>query len=75
MLLGASKILAAQKDLRLSLCTYHNLNDGRGLKEILDNAGFSTKFSDGYMILLFGFDYADPPYLRRGLIRAEKNIR
>jgi hypothetical protein len=72
MLRGASKILSTQKNLRLSLCTYHNINDGCELKEILKNAGFSTKFSDGYKMLLCGFDYSDPPYLRRGLISSEK---
>jgi hypothetical protein len=77
MLRGAEKILSARQNLsaqnlRLALCTYHRQNDARDLNDILTGHGFSTTFSHGYMIFIYGEEPLEAPYLRRGIIRAEK---
>ncbi|MDR0663687.1 MAG: FkbM family methyltransferase, partial [Spirochaetaceae bacterium] len=74
MLLGAQKTLESAKNLRLSLCTYHRQNDACDLETILKKHGFSTSYSDGYMMFIFGDEPLKEPYLRRGLIRAEKLV-
>ncbi|MDR2097290.1 MAG: hypothetical protein LBP37_02080 [Spirochaetaceae bacterium] len=72
MLRGAGKTLSGAKDLRLSLCTYHRQNDALELETILKKHGFSTSYSDGYMLFIYGDEPLKEPYLRRGLIRAQK---
>jgi hypothetical protein len=72
MLRGAEKTLTEAKDLRLSLCTYHRQNDARELETILKKHGFTTSCSDGYMLFIYGDEPLKAPYLRRGIIRAEK---
>jgi hypothetical protein len=73
MLRGAEKTLDARKNLRLSLCTYHRQDDARDLNHILTEHGFSTWFSYGYLLFIYGDSPLEPPYLRRGVIRAEKS--
>jgi len=70
----AKNILQNQNDIKLLLCTYHRENDEITLKEILENYGFSTEYSKGYMIYsLYSYDrICKEPYIRRGLIRAKK---
>ena len=69
MLKGANFILQ-RENLKLVLCTYHKQNDAEELNEALCKKGFATEFSKGYMLFLL--DTLSPPYLRRGLIRAQK---
>ena len=56
---------------RLALCTYHKNNDEKDFTLLLKDKGFTVTPSRGYMI-----NYYDKklkaPYLRRGLIRAER---
>jgi hypothetical protein len=75
MLRGAQKTLMSAKNLRLSLCTYHRENDARDLDLMLKQHGFSTSYSDGYMFFVYGDEPLKEPYLRRGIIRAEKQMR
>jgi hypothetical protein len=74
MLRGAEKILSARKNLKLSLCTYHRQNDAGDLDVILKEHGFLTSFSHGYMLMIYGDEPLEAPYLRRGMIRAKKNV-
>jgi hypothetical protein len=74
MLLGAEKTLKARRNMRLSLCTYHQQNDAHDLNAILTKHGFSTSFSHGYMLFIYDEKPLEAPYLRRGIIRAEKNV-
>jgi len=70
---GAKNILQNQKDIRLLLCTYHRENDEIVLKEMLENYGFATEYSKGYMLFLYSYGKElKEPYIRRGLIRAKK---
>ena len=69
---GCKNFLAKQKPLKVAICTYHKQNDEKEFTSILNNYGFRTAHSDGYM--LFYYDkQMTAPYFRRGIIRAEKN--
>jgi hypothetical protein len=73
LLEGAKKTLGTNGNLRIMLCTYHRHDDANILQDILRGNGFSTAFSNGYMLFMY-----DPnlcaPYLRRGLIRAAREM-
>jgi hypothetical protein len=49
MLTGSEKTLTSAVDLKLLLCTYHRNDDAEKIKLVLENNGFSTEFSNGYM--------------------------
>lgn len=68
---GGMKILRREKDIKLLLCTYHKKGDAEKLKERLEQIGFITEYSKGYMLFLC--NDLEEPYIRRGLIRARKN--
>jgi glycosyltransferase involved in cell wall biosynthesis len=70
LLSGASKLLFEQRPMRLVLCTYHRQDDAAVLERMLRSRGFQTEFSKRYMI--FPDKRIAAPYLRRGLIRAQK---
>jgi hypothetical protein len=73
LLEGAKAILSRKTPLKAVLCTYHKHNDAEMLQRTLAEKGFRTEFSSGYMIFYYEiYDKLKPPYLRRGLIRAEK---
>jgi RNA-binding protein YhbY len=69
LLRGARHLLAAQKKLKIAVCTYHRPGDAEQFKRILDAYSFQTVFSRGYLLLLFA---KQEPLVRRGLIRGEK---
>ncbi|HEY0299340.1 MAG TPA: FkbM family methyltransferase [Arachidicoccus sp.] len=71
LLAGAKHTIRSNSNLRMVLCTYHNVNDGSDINEVLMKEGFQTEFSKGYMIYVYDENIA-PPYLRRGVIRATK---
>lgn len=63
-------LLCQDKDIRLVASTYHRHNDEEQLQNLLAGMGFSTHYSDGYMLFLL--DKLSPPYFRKGLIRASR---
>jgi hypothetical protein len=71
LLEGATKILSEQNNLRLLLCAYHRKDDEVILKQFLEEKGFTTQYSKGYMLFIHDNDL-EVPYIRRGLIRATK---
>lgn len=68
---GSHSILAGNKNLKVAITTYHKQNDEVELKEVLEKYGFTTSFSNGYMLFPH-YEPLKPPYFRRGLIRATK---
>jgi hypothetical protein len=68
---GAVKTLSEQNNLKLLLCVYHRKDDEVILKQFLEEKGFTTQYSKGYMLFIHDNDL-DIPYIRRGLIRATK---
>ena len=71
MLKGAGKLLAEQKSIKLSVCTYHKAEDEKELTELLLSYHFDVAPSKGYMLPIFD-KRIKAPYFRRGLIRAKK---
>lgn len=59
-----------QNNLKFACCTYHKENDAENLKNIFEQCGYNTEFSDGYMV--FYYDELEPPFFRKGVIRAWK---
>jgi len=74
LLKGAKKTLAAQNNLKLILCSYHEKNDEKILTKFLKEMGYNTEHSKGYMTF-FTDRNSKTPYLRRGIIRAVKHNR
>lgn len=71
VLRGARKILSAEAALKVAICTYHRQEDGEILEAMLKEAGYSTSFSDGYMLYYYGRNnVVREPYLRRAVLRA-----
>jgi len=68
VLKGAQKTLSYQ-ETRVVCCTYHRTEDSSVLKTILEDHGYKTEFSSGYMLWYHDLKI-EPPYFRRGLIRA-----
>lgn len=69
-LCGSKKILERNEDIRLACCTYHKHGDANLLHSFFRSVNFQTEFSEGYM-LFASYDKIQPPYFRRGLIRAQ----
>jgi len=71
LLKGCKRILSDQKPLKVAVCTYHKQDDEKEFNALLNQFGFKTSCSEGFM--LFFYDKKiKAPYFRRGLIRAEK---
>lgn len=68
---GCSQLLSEQEHLKMALCTYHKQDDASVFSELLRENGFSISYSKGY--LLFINDELNPPYFRRGVLRAMKS--
>ncbi|GHV82033.1 hypothetical protein AGMMS49991_05910 [Spirochaetia bacterium] len=65
---GARRLLTIQKNIKLSLCVYHNKNDARQINRILLKNNFHAEFSKGYIISIWEKKYS----LRKGVIRGYK---
>lgn len=73
VLRGANRILTEQERLRIAICTYHRQEDADILDEMLRQYGFSTGFSDGYMLYYYGkTNVVREPFLRKAVLRAFK---
>lgn len=72
LLKGAERILQHTNPLKLAICTYHKQEDEKLFDKILKDYGFETSHSDGY-VLMYHDPKLQPPFLRRGLIRAIKS--
>lgn len=65
---GASQLLQ-QKQIKLSICTYHHNEDYDLLQQLLEKYHFQCASSDGYMLLVYA--PLTPPFFRKGLLRAQ----
>lgn len=67
---GAGDVIKANKNIKCTLCTYHQEFDFINIENLLNELGFTTQPSKGYMWFPFDKDYFySLPTLRRGLIR------
>lgn len=71
LLKGSKKLLSREDPLKVAICTYHKQDDEKHFMTILKKKGFEAHYSNGYMIF-YHDKTIKAPYLRRGLIRAEK---
>jgi hypothetical protein len=62
-----------KKSVKIAICTYHKQNDESEIGAFLSKREFNHNPSEGYMIFYFDQKF-NKPYLRRGLLRAEKLI-
>lgn len=66
---GNKDFLTSQNKIKLACCTYHKAHHAEIISSLLKDMGYKLEFSDGYM--LFPWDkHQQPPYFRKGLIRA-----
>ena len=71
LLNGAKEILARKEPLKIAICTYHNQNDEMDFTKMLNQYNFKTTLSNNYMLFYLDKNFREP-YLRRGIIRAQK---
>lgn len=71
-LCGAADIIGNSRNIRISVCTYHQEFAYEAIKNKLQKYGFKVEHSYGYMWYIEHFNVMRPMVLRRGLIRAEK---
>ncbi|MDO5970556.1 FkbM family methyltransferase [Flavivirga aquimarina] len=68
---SCESILKKHINLKIAICTYHKQDDEKAFMTQLKSYGFTAQTSRGYMIYMYDKNL-DVPYLRRGLIRAQK---
>ena len=68
---GAELVISSKVD-KLAICTYHKTHDNRDFTKYLAEKKYSVMNSSGYMLFYFDPNF-EPPYFRRGLIKAQKN--
>jgi hypothetical protein len=66
------KVLEGKDPVKIALCTYHRNDDEKDFTKLLTRYGFTVKLSKGYMVL-YDDKKIKPPYLRRGLIMANRH--
>ena len=71
-LCGAENTLKKSNNVKCVVCSYHQEFAYYAIKSKLEEYGFKTKHSDGYMWYIEHFNSMRPMTLRRGLVRAEK---
>ena len=74
VLQGAKNVLSNQQRLNIAICTYHKQHDADDIGYLLKSCQYQLSFSKGYAICFWDRKAAFP-WLRRGLIRAVKNIQ
>lgn len=70
-LLGAKKTLL-RNNVRCSICSYHKMNDEENIRFILENLGYLTEASSGYMFFWHDENIFDTLDLRKGIVYASK---
>jgi len=71
LLEGGRELLKREENLKLFLCAYHGKNDAEILKNTLENNGYKTQYSKGYILYIYDQKFEEP-YIRRGIIFAKK---
>tara|TARA_B110000263_G_scaffold238505_1_gene239771 strand:- start:596 stop:1498 length:903 start_codon:yes stop_codon:yes gene_type:complete len=71
VVLGLSKIIENSKKMQIAFCTYHSKNDYKLYSNYFIKNGYKVDHSNGFTIFYWDKTIIYP-YLRRGLIRANK---
>lgn len=70
-LCGAKQTLQ-KTNLKCALCTYHRKTDAESIKEILEDFGFQTEYSKGYMYIYDDIEAVLEAQMRKGIIYGVK---
>lgn len=72
---GASNFFSSTENLRIVMCTYHQLNDETNIRNYFDSMGsFEIKATNNYMIFPpYKSKEFIPPYFKKGLLRIAKS--
>lgn len=70
-LLGAGRVLS-RSNVKAAICSYHNSNDERYIRFILENYGYKTDTSNGYMIFIHDPEIFSKADFRKGIVYASK---
>lgn len=73
LLKGAQQIMERRGLRRIAIASYHCPDDADVLRQQLKEKGFDTRYTHGFMAFS-GLGASQRPYLRRGVIQAEKRI-
>ncbi|MGM1056440.1 MAG: FkbM family methyltransferase [Bacteroidota bacterium] len=73
LLEGLRKTMERPISLKIAICTYHKQMDFQEFSEVLEKYQYQISSPRGYMIFLYDKKII-APYLRRGLIRAWKDV-
>ncbi len=69
--LRGAKNLLTNNRVRASVCTYHHAGDLVKVKSILQQYGYKTSTSNGYMVFINGDDIFDTADFRKGVVYAK----
>ena len=59
-----------ERNIRFAITTYHHKDDAENIRTLMSKCGYQTVFSDKF--ILFVYDVLQPPYFRKGLLKAWK---
>lgn len=71
-LIGASKVLQNSKNIKCAICSYHRKNAEKDIRQMLEEQGFFTTVTKGYMFFKEDMDSWIDGEFRRGLVRGVK---
>ena len=69
MIIKGNEDFFKDNKVKLSCCVYHRQDDGVVIKDMLEHLGYTTRYSDGYMLV--GMNGIHFPYFRHGVIYAQ----
>lgn len=68
---SAEDVLKEKQGIKIAAAAYHRQHDAEELKMIFEHLGYTSEFSNGYMLFRL-YDNPQPPFFRKGMIRAMK---
>lgn len=71
-LLGAKNVLS-RNDVKCSICSYHKCGDEVAIRDLLNQYGYQTAVSDGYMLFYDDSIFSTLDF-RRGIVYAKKSL-
>lgn len=70
--LNGAKNLFKNSNLKCSICCYHRHGDEEKILKLLEDYGYITSTSDGYMLFLYDDYVLKNPELRKGIVYGKK---
>ncbi len=70
---GASRVLKDSNKIKCAICSYHRKNAEKDIRNMLEQYGFFTSTTNGYIFFREDIDSWVDGELRRGIVRGVKN--